>query len=129
VACPYRARTIPDRTSNPEKIDNANEGTDGRDFSAVGICTKCNFCLHRIEKGLEEGLTPGIDAEATPTCVFTCSAQALHFGDLDDPESTISQLLRENGTVRLQENMATDAAIHYIAPAPWAEPVDRKEDR
>lgn len=117
VACPYRARTILDRTSNPEKIDN----------SEIGVCTKCHFCHLRIEKGLEQGLTPGIDAEATPTCVLTCSARALHFGDLEDPGSTVSRLLRENRTVRLQESLATDAAIYYIAPARWTES-DRKEE-
>jgi phenylacetyl-CoA:acceptor oxidoreductase subunit 1 len=127
VACPYRARTILDRTSNPEKINNAEERNEGRDSSEVGVCTKCHFCHPRIEKGLELGLTPGIDAEATPTCVFTCSARALHFGDLEDPGSNVSRLLRENRTVRLQESLDTDAAIYYISPARWTEPANRKE--
>jgi phenylacetyl-CoA:acceptor oxidoreductase subunit 1 len=127
AACPYRARIILDRNSNPENIT-SEDGNKGRASSETGVCTKCNFCLSRIERGLERGLTPGVDAEATPTCVFTCSARALHFGDLEDPESDVSRLLRENRTVRLQESLGTDAAVYYIAPPRWTEPANPKEE-
>jgi hypothetical protein len=51
-------------------------------------------------------------------CALSCIANAIHFGDLDDPESNISRLIRENVTSRLMEDLGTDPSIYYIvAPA------------
>jgi phenylacetyl-CoA:acceptor oxidoreductase subunit 1 len=106
LACPYRARTIAhdytwvSRKSQPSK--------------KVGTCVKCNFCLGRIESGLKMGLMPGVDPEASPLCVMACSAGALCFGDLKDPASRISALLRENKAMRLQEELGTLASVFYI---------------
>ena len=80
----------------------------------VGICTKCNFCIQRVELGLEKGLRPGIDPEASPVCVNCCIAGALSFGDLEDPKSNVSQLIKENNTLRLHENLGTEPSIYYI---------------
>jgi Fe-S-cluster-containing dehydrogenase component len=61
-----------------------------------------------------QGLQPGRDREATPICVVSCSSNALHFGDLDDPDSTVSRLIRENNVVRLHEELDTDPSVYYI---------------
>ena len=44
---------------------------------------KCHNCYHRTELGME------------PACVPTCPSEALHFGDLNDPESEINQAMNE----------------------------------
>jgi Fe-S-cluster-containing dehydrogenase component len=75
---------------------------------------KCNFCLERIDAGLEKGLKPGIDREATPACVNTCQARALSFGDLDDPESNVSQLIRGRNGFVLQEEYDTEPSVFYV---------------
>lgn len=111
VACPYQARSITfeEKLSidGPTKLQKAS--TD-----RIGVCTKCNFCLPRVDTGLLQGLKPGIDPEATPTCVRFCIAEALYFGDLDDPNSSVSRLIREHKVVRLQEELETDPSVYYI---------------
>jgi phenylacetyl-CoA:acceptor oxidoreductase subunit 1 len=120
VACPYRARTLISRNSAVETEASLPAPSAGKSAPPpVGICTKCHFCLPRLEKGLEQGLRPGIDAEATPACVVECSAKALCFGDLDDPESPVSRLLQGNRAIRLQNSLGTAPAVFYLIPDGW----------
>jgi Fe-S-cluster-containing dehydrogenase component len=44
---------------------------------------KCTFCLHRVQRGEQ------------PACVTQCPTQSLVFGDLNDPDSELSGLLRK----------------------------------
>ncbi|MBI4233105.1 MAG: 4Fe-4S dicluster domain-containing protein [Chloroflexi bacterium] len=76
-----------------------------------GVVEKCTFCIQRVEKGLN------------PACVANCPAFALHFGDLDDPNSIVSRLLARNESFRLEEEFNTRPRVYYIgAPAPAAHP-------
>jgi Fe-S-cluster-containing dehydrogenase component len=47
-------------------------------------------------------------------CVVSCAADALCFGNLDDPDSAVAQLIRENKAVSLQEELGTDPAVYYL---------------
>ncbi len=42
---------------------------------------KCNFCAHRVDQGLK------------PSCEIVCPTHAIVSGDIDDPDSEISQLI------------------------------------
>ena len=75
---------------------------------------KCTFCHEKIQKGAEKGLTPGVDREATPTCVNNCLTKARYFGDLDDPESEVSCLIRAHWGRQLHPEFETDPSIFYI---------------
>ena len=81
-----------------------------------GTCTKCNFCKDRIDDGLTKGLKPGVDAQATPACVVSCSAEALTFGDLNDPQSNVSLLIRNHPIMRINSECGTEPAVYYIVP-------------
>lgn len=108
LACPYRVRTIFYGHLDFELKDHV-ELQDRK-----GTCTKCNFCADRIDSGLSQGLQPGVDEQATPACVVNCSAEALYFGDLKDPKSTVSQLMRQNRTMRINPECDTEPSIYYI---------------
>ncbi len=73
----------------------------------VGVIEKCTWCVHRVERGL------------LPACVANCPVRALHFGDLDDPDSEGSRLLGQKRSFRLLEELGTEPRVYYVgAPAP-----------
>jgi phenylacetyl-CoA:acceptor oxidoreductase subunit 1 len=80
----------------------------------VGVCTKCHFCMPKIDQGMSKGLMPGVDKEATPACVVSCTSKALYFGDANDKDSEIANLIKDNDTVCLQEEMGTKPRVYYI---------------
>ena len=79
-----RASRSPRRTSPMATSAMQNE-IEREDPARLGVAQKCTFCSDRIDFGIENGMTPGSDPRATPACVNACIADALHFGDLDDP--------------------------------------------
>ena len=114
LACPYKARTIVfEDVSICIKIDLTGKKIF-KNAHRIGTCTKCDFCRSRLEKGLEKGLKPGSDLEATPICVRYCLGEAIYFGDLDNPESEVSKLMRKNKIERINEELKTDPSIFYI---------------
>ncbi len=80
-ACPYDARFV-------------NEDT--------GTADKCDFCLHRVSKGLE------------PACIEACPSRARVFGDLNDPNSEVSKLIAANPVTVLRPEEGTHPNIFYI---------------
>jgi molybdopterin-containing oxidoreductase family iron-sulfur binding subunit len=71
-----------------------------------GVVEKCTFCVHRLEQG------------KLPACAANCPLGAIHFGDLDDPESNVSRLLREKASFRLLEDAGTQPRVHYLGGQP-----------
>jgi molybdopterin-containing oxidoreductase family iron-sulfur binding subunit len=67
-----------------------------------GTAQKCNFCFERL------------DAGRPPACVEACPADALNFGDLDDPESAINGQLQQRRHVRPREELGTDPSLYYL---------------
>ena len=65
---------------------------------------KCNLCAHRIKQGQE------------PFCVICCEGQAIHFGDLNDPDSNVSKLLSSGNGYTLKPEAGTKPSVYYRAP-------------
>jgi phenylacetyl-CoA:acceptor oxidoreductase subunit 1 len=119
IACPYQNRTF----LSKDKDTGYFPGYEPTGFEkagkkiyphTVGTTEKCNFCMERIDDGLSKGLKPGIDRDATPACVNTCPARALTFGDLDDPNSEVSRLIRDKKAFNLHPEYDTEPSIYYI---------------
>lgn len=117
VACPYDARTIYRFMHRFEDVTtSANTNLSKNNNKREGICTKCNFCASRIDEGLKKRLTPGIDDEATPLCVVTCSTKTLFFGDLDDPQSTVSKKLKGQRPLSISSEVKNGPSVYYLLP-------------
>ncbi|GIV36124.1 MAG: quinol:cytochrome C oxidoreductase [Cyclobacteriaceae bacterium] len=62
-----------------------------------GVMEKCSFCVQRIQQGkltAKKEKRPLRDGDVVTACQAACSTGAIVFGDLNDPESRISKLLK-----------------------------------
>jgi molybdopterin-containing oxidoreductase family iron-sulfur binding subunit len=121
TACPYGARTFDFGEDYPQVAEGSpyarvpspeygqfRQRAPGT--SPIGNVRKCTFCLHLQD---EEGRYDQA-AGRWPACARTCTGRAILFGDLEDPESEVSRLLRERPTVRLKEELGTEPNVHYL---------------
>jgi phenylacetyl-CoA:acceptor oxidoreductase subunit 1 len=114
VACPYQARYKTDLAAFAYGATPTANETLRRDDATRSVATKCTFCVDKIDAGLAQGMTPGIDPDATPACVNSCITQALAFGDIEDPQSNVSQLLAKNQHFRMHEELGTGPGFFYL---------------
>ncbi len=116
MACPYQVRTF---LAAKEECYPGQGLTEFEQIGEkvfphqIGTVLKCNFCMERVDGGIKRGLKPGVDREATPACVITCPAKARYFGDLDDPKSEISTLIRKWRPVPLRPEYGTEPSVYY----------------
>lgn len=71
----------------------------------TGVAEKCTFCFHRVDKG-----------NLQPKCIEVCPAGARFFGDIQDPNSQVFQLIQSKPTMRLREEIGTEPSVYYIPP-------------
>ncbi|AXR77790.1 4Fe-4S dicluster domain-containing protein [Natrarchaeobaculum sulfurireducens] len=97
-ACPYNARVF--NYDEPETVP--PDGTGNVEEREQGVVEKCTFCSHRLEEGLD------------PACTIACPSSARIFGDLDDPDSTVSRYVKQYDTDQLLEELDTEPNTHYV---------------
>jgi molybdopterin-containing oxidoreductase family iron-sulfur binding subunit len=66
-----------------------------------GVMEKCHFCLHRTRQG------------RLPACLEACPTGARKFGNVLDPESEVSQILRTKRVFVLKEEVGTLPRFFY----------------
>ncbi len=118
AACPFGARSfnwiIPwprERAGTIPRFRKDKEPPNPEFPTRVkGVVEKCNFCAERLAKG------------QIPACVEVCQEAAkkkgkepaLVFGDLEDPDSEVRQLLRSHYTLRRKPELGTNPNVYYI---------------
>jgi len=116
VNCPYKVRMF--NWFNPYFPEPLNEQLNPDvTVRTRGIMEKCNFCIQRIRRAREEAKADGLPVDkiaVQPACVQTCPTDALVFGDLNDPESRVSQLARSPRAFVLLEELGTQPSVFYL---------------
>ncbi len=124
TACPYNARTFDfgsfytkgtpaqgpaivgeAKTVAYEKADSFEYGKRwqrGSGDSPVGNVRKCQFCTHRLDAGM------------LPACTTTCIGRATYFGDANDADALVSELIGSANVIRLKEEMGTQPKVYYL---------------
>jgi molybdopterin-containing oxidoreductase family iron-sulfur binding subunit len=127
TACPYGARVIDKGKNYPAEVDgklyslvvpspeSGKYQTRVPRQAPIGTARKCTWCVHLQDKDGRYNQAEG----RWPACVKTCPGRALNFGDLNDPESDASKLLREarrsgRRIVRLREELGTGANQWFV---------------
>jgi molybdopterin-containing oxidoreductase family iron-sulfur binding subunit len=116
AACPYGARSFNWR----DPRDHVARDASGKPLSdyptrTAGVVEKCTFCAERIRVG------------GTPACVEAAAQVpggegALTFGDVSDPASEVSRLLRDRNTVVRRVGLGTGPNVYYIVPGSFTAP-------
>lgn len=119
-ACPYGVRQF--NWEDPVKAKERVGYMDGYDYGYPGeyrdkdgrlvftpnrprgVAEKCTFCVQYTSNGEQ------------PACVQACPGKARIFGDLDDPQSEVSRLIRQHQAYRLREDLGTSPKVFYIPP-------------
>lgn len=98
VACPYGVRVF--NWGRPKRPTEFNTGMV--EPRPIGTMEKCSFCIHRLADG------------QVPSCIWSCPGQARIFGDLNDPQSEPSRLIRARSAYQLLEERGTDPRVFYL---------------
>jgi molybdopterin-containing oxidoreductase family iron-sulfur binding subunit len=78
---------------------------------------KCTFCVQRIQAGKETARDENRsvqDGDVTTACEQSCPAQAIVFGDLNDPGSRVSQLSNDARGYHALAEVNTRSAVTYL---------------
>ncbi|HVN83282.1 MAG TPA: 4Fe-4S dicluster domain-containing protein [Candidatus Binatia bacterium] len=103
AACPYGARHFNwGEPHLPAAELNPNMHTLGNRPRPHGVVEKCTFCIQRTRAG------------RYPACVEICPVGARKFGNLLDPESEISRILRDKRVFVLKAELKTEPKFYYF---------------
>ncbi|MCG8475898.1 MAG: TAT-variant-translocated molybdopterin oxidoreductase [Cytophagales bacterium] len=128
--CPYKVRrfnwfkyfdnndSFPDNLSQNNELGKMVLNPDVT-VRSRGVMEKCSFCVQRIQAGKLEARKDGRkmnDGDVDVACAASCSAGALVFGDMNNPESRISKMLKlkKSDNVNVKVEAKEPRAYHSL---------------
>jgi len=115
-ACPYAVKvfnwTTPDWPDAMQPMMNPDVS-----LRPKGVVEKCTFCHHRLIEARERARAAGRELASedyVPACVQTCPAEAMVFGDLDDPHGAVGALAQSPRAARWMEDLGTRPKVIYL---------------
>ena len=82
-----------------------------------GVMEKCSFCVQRIQEAKFVATGEGrevADGDIQTACQQSCPAQAIVFGDLEDPESRVSRMRRDPRHYVVFEELNVRPSVGYM---------------
>jgi molybdopterin-containing oxidoreductase family iron-sulfur binding subunit len=123
--CPYKVRRFNwFRYNENEKFDYHFANDLGKmvinpdvTVRSRGVMEKCSFCVQRVQSAKltakRENRKMETD-EFTVACAQTCPSNAIVFGDMNDPNSEISKLYKDERAYHVIEELGTRPSIKYL---------------
>ncbi len=117
--CPYKVRRFnfllfQDWTTESIKLQRNPDVT----VRSRGVMEKCTYCIQRISSAkitAEKEDRRVRDGEIVTACEAACPAQAITFGDINDPNSRVSKLKKEKLNYALLADLNTRPRTTYLA--------------
>lgn len=108
AACPYGSRSF--NWFDPRRFLKEEDQNPEYPTRMKGVVEKCQFCADLLAKGK----IPACVEVAQELCKKKGREPALVFGDLEDPDSEVRQLLRSRYSIRRKPELGTNPNVYYI---------------
>jgi Fe-S-cluster-containing dehydrogenase component len=82
-----------------------------------GVMEKCTYCVQRIRKAeinARNERRPLIESDVTTACAQACASQAIAFGDVNDPASTVATLRGSDRAFQVLEELGAVPRTRYL---------------
>ena len=117
--CPYKVRRFNffNYTKDTPELVKMAQNPDVT-IRSRGVMEKCTFCLQRINRTKAQAKLEKRDVQdgdVRTACQETCPAQAIYFGNINDPDSEISRVKRQNRNYELLAELNNKPRNSYLA--------------
>ena len=136
--CPYKVRRFNwFRYNDNDAFDNHFNNDLGKmvinpdvTVRTRGVMEKCSFCVQRIQAGKLSAKRDGRkmkDGDVKTACAAACPSNAIVFGDMNDPNSEISKLYKNERSYHMLEEVGIKPSVVYMTKIRNVEPLKLTE--